>query len=153
MTERVADTLRRDSAVMAAVASVEWGSAPSPDFGDAFPLVRVTPGRPPVRRRAMGTGSGPDLHAPMEVSASIECAVITDRRPTSADAQRDAWAIAQLVEAALARNARLADADGGDRLVHTLELGQVQVSPRLVGRERMGVVVYAMATSVEHITS
>ena len=152
ISRRVAETLRRDADLMERVAAVEWGAAPRATYGDRFPLVRVSPSLAGVaRRQAMGTGTSPDRHGPQLTQGGVEAVIVGDTHAFTADAQAEAWGIVPYVEAALARNARLADADGGDRLVNGIEMGAVTRLAERAGKEREVVTVMLTARLIEDL--
>lgn len=148
---RVADTLRRDAAITAAKVTIDEGDRPKPDFGGSFPLMRVSTSRAPVTRRKLGTGSNPDRHPRQEASCAVEVIIVSDRHATALESQDSAWALAALAEGAIARNARLADADGGDRLCHTTALKTVRYLGPRPGGEREVLSVAVMVTAIEDV--
>ena len=153
ISERIADTLRRNTALMAEVREVEWGSRAEFDYGPRFPLVRVSPGRVPVSRRELvGTGGDPDRIGTQATVGAFEVAIVTSSEGTSERAQRQAWPLARLVEAALAGNARLADADGAGHLAADMALGTVQRHGPNIGRSREAVTVMVTVTVYEDLT-
>ena len=151
IAKRVLDTLERDASLQAAVGSFEVGDRPKYEYGERFPLVRASPSRAPVHRRIVGTLGNPDRHPPVETTVPIEVAVVTAVSATNEMAQESAWAIAGLVEGALARNARLADADGGDRLCHTLKVMTKRRHGPNIGTDREALTVVAMASILEDL--
>lgn len=149
--DRVADTLRRDEAVKGAVKAVVVGDTSRPEYGDDFPLVRVSVSRAPISRRAVGTPRGPNRHAPQEVRCAVEALVVTAEHATALEAQDAAWALVGLVESALARNRTLVDADGANPLVHTLELKSVRYLGARPGGAREVLNVAVMAVALEDV--
>lgn len=152
VSRRVADTLDRSAPLKAMVSTVGWGKRPRYTYGGPFPEVRVAPSRAPVaRRQALGTGAGPDRLPPQLTQAGIEVAIATESESFAEEAEEAAWRIAALVESALAQNARLADADGGDHLVNSLELGTVAQVPDTVGKARVALTVMVTVQVIEDL--
>lgn len=151
VSRRVADTLDRSAPLKERVKAVEWGKRPKYTYGDRFPVVRVAPGRVPVRRVSLGTGSGPDRHPPQLTHGAIEVAIATESGAFADAAEEEAWRIAGLVESALAQNARLADAEGADHLAVSLELGTVTQVPDTVGKARVALTVMVTVSVIEDL--